>query len=158
MRSRIFYVIFLTLIIQNIFFFGFYSHSIVNAETPKVEVLIEGVDEKPKGRIIGVYGPVTKEIELWHYSGGYWGYKGIKINDKELGGNLDVEEALEKAINEKIKFDYPIDSELYRKLREEGDIKVVCSTTLKDEVTMENKSFLDLFYDTPTIEIKDGKI
>ncbi len=146
------------LIIQNIFSFGFYAPDIVRAETLKIEVLIEGVDEEPRGKIIGEYGPFTKGIELWHYSGGYWGYKGLIINDKDLGSNIDDEEALEKAISEEIKFDYAIDSELYKKLIEEGDIKVVCSTTLKDEVTMENKSILDLFYGTPTIEIKNGKI
>jgi len=43
-------------------------------------------------------------------------------------------------------------------LIEEGDIKVVCSTTLKDEKTMGNKLISDLFYGRPTIEIKNGKI
>jgi len=43
-------------------------------------------------------------------------------------------------------------------LIEEGDIKVVCSTTLKDEKTMGNKLITDLFYGRPTIEIKNGKI
>lgn len=158
MRRRIFYIIFFTLIIQNIFSYGFYGHGIANAQTPKVEVLIEGVDEEPKGKIIGVYGPITKGVELWHYSGGYWGYKGLIIKDEDLNGDINDEESLEKAINEEIEFDYTIDSELYKRLIEEGDIKVVCSTTLKDEKTMGNKLITDLFYGRPTIEIKNGKI
>jgi len=136
--------------------YSFYS--IANAEEQNIQVLIEGVDEVPKGKLIGQCGPFTKGIELWHYSGGYWGYKGLKIYDKDLDGNFKDEEALEKAINEEITFDYTIDAELYKKLKQEGDIKVVCSTTLKDEITMESKSILDLFYGTPTIEIKNGKI
>jgi len=62
MRRRISYIIFFLLIIQNIFSYSFCGHGIANAQTPKVEVLIEGVDEEPKGKIIGVYGPITKGL------------------------------------------------------------------------------------------------
>ncbi|EIC04504.1 hypothetical protein YSBL_1821, partial [Acetivibrio thermocellus YS] len=158
MRKRTGYIILFVLTIYNFFSYSFYDCDKVNAQTPKIEVLIEGVDEQPKGKIIGVYGPFTKGIELWHYSGGYWGYKSLIIRDEDLDGDLNDEEALAKAINEKITFDYTIDEDLYKKLIEEGDIKIVCSTALKDEETMENKSILDLFYDKPRIEIKDGKI
>jgi len=60
---------------------------------------------------------------------------GTRFNnkDEDLNGDINDEESLEKAINEEIEFDYTIDSELYKRLIEEGDIKVVCSTTLKDE-------------------------
>jgi len=50
MRRRISYIIFFLLIIQNIFSYSFCGHGIANAQTPKVEVLIEGVDEEPKGK------------------------------------------------------------------------------------------------------------
>jgi len=56
MRRRISYIIFFLLIIQNIFSYSFCGHGIANAQTPKVEVLIEGV------KIIGVYGPITKGV------------------------------------------------------------------------------------------------
>jgi len=42
MRRRISYIIFFLLIIQNIFSYSFCGHGIANAQTPKVEVLIEG--------------------------------------------------------------------------------------------------------------------
>jgi len=86
------------------------------------------------------------------------GVQGLIIKDEDLNGDINDEESLEKAINEEIEFDYTIDSELYKRLIEEGDIKVVCSTTLKDEKTMGNKLITDLFYGRPTIEIKNGKI
>jgi len=70
-----------------------------------------------------VYGPITKGVELWHYSGGYWGTR-FNIKDEDLDGDINDEEALEKAINEEIEFDYTIDSELYKRLIEEGDIKL----------------------------------
>ena len=158
MCRKIIYILLSILIIQSIFIQGFYDYCIVNAETPKIEVLIEGIDETPKGKIIGTHGPITNAIELWHYSGGYWKYKGLIIDDKDLVRNIRDEEALEKAINEEIKFEYTIDPELYKKLIEEGDIKIVCSTTLKDGVTMESKSILDLFYARPIIEVENGKI
>jgi len=51
---------------------------------------------------------------LWHYSGGYWGYKGLIIRDEDLGGDFNDEEVLAKAINEKITFDYTIDADLIK--------------------------------------------
>jgi len=59
------------------------------------------------------------------------GYKGLIIKDEDLNGDINDEESLEKAINEEIEFDYTIDSELYKRLIEEGDIKVVCSNNIK---------------------------
>jgi len=60
MRRRISYIIFFLLIIQNIFSYSFCGHGIANAQTPKVEVLIEGVDEEPKSQISHWQHPVTQ--------------------------------------------------------------------------------------------------
>jgi hypothetical protein len=35
---------------------------------------------------------------------------------------------------------------------------VVCSTTLKDPVTEEYKTIYDIFYEKPSIELKNGKV
>jgi len=79
---------------------------------------------------------IYKGNELWHYSGGYWKYKNLIIYDKDLQYSFSDKD-LEDAINEKIVFEYEIEPELYQRIVKEGDVKVVCSTTLKDEKTME---------------------
>lgn len=86
-----------------------YDGRVVKAETLDIEVLIDGVDIEPKGKIIGSCVPFTNGIELWHYSGGWWKYKDLIIYDKDL----------EEAIKEKIIFEYKIEPELYKKLIEE---------------------------------------
>ncbi|ADU75518.1 hypothetical protein [Acetivibrio thermocellus] len=159
MSKRICWILVIMIISSTIICYSNYDGGIVNAEKLNiVEVIIDGIDDEPKSRIIGSCGPFRKAIELWHYSGGYWKYNNLVIRDEGLGKGLVKEEELEKAINEEITFEYAIDSELYKRLIKEGDIKVVCSTPLIDENTMENKSICDLFYGTPTIEIKNGKI
>jgi len=60
MRKRtgyiILYIILFVLTIYNFFSYSFCDYGKVNAETPKIEVLIEGIDEQPKGKIIGACG------------------------------------------------------------------------------------------------------
>jgi len=78
------------------------------------------------------------------------------IYDKDLQYSFSDKD-LEDAINEKIVFEYEIEPELYQRIVKEGDVKVVCSTTLKDEKTME-KIGLRSILRYSNIEIKDGKI
>lgn len=131
---------------------------IVNAETQSVEVLIDGVDLAPATEIIGECNSVDNSIELWHYSGGYWKYKGLVIKDEVLEDDLRNSEKLAQLINEEIIFEIPIEQNLYNKLANSRSIKVVCSTTLKNQKTSENIPITDLFYDRPIIEVKNNKI
>ena len=78
----------------------------INAEVPDVEVLIEGLDEEPTTRKIGEYTS-NNSVELWHYSGGYWGYKGLKIYDKDLGDDLKNPDSIANAIKDDIEFEIP---------------------------------------------------
>ena len=57
-------------------------------QVPDVEVLIEGLDEEPTTRKIGEYTS-NNSVELWHIVE-YWGYKGLKIYDKDLEKDLKI--------------------------------------------------------------------
>jgi len=129
----------------------------INAATPNIEVLIAGVDEEPKTLKIGECTS-NSHIELWHYSGGYWGYNNLKIYDKDLRHDLKDSDSLANAINKQIEFEITIDPQLYNKLKKHEDIKVVCSTTLTNKKTLENRSLTELFYDKPVIELKNNKM
>ena len=129
----------------------------INAATPNIEVLIAGIDEEPKTLKIGECTS-NSYIELWHFSGGYWGYNNLKIYDKDLGDDFTNSDSLAKAINGQIEFEITIDPQLYNKLKKHEDIKVVCSTTLTNKKTLENRSLTELFYDKPVIELKNNKI
>lgn len=98
---------------------------------------------------IGEYSNLDNSVELWHYSGGYWGYKNIRIYDKDIENLLEKPESLVDALKDDIFFEIPIDEELYNKLVKSEDIKVVCKTTLP------GKKIADLFNGTPQIEIKN---
>lgn len=98
----------------------------IDAATPNVKVLIAGVDEEPTALKLGECTS-NCSIELWHYSGGYWGFNNLRIYDKDLGHNLQEPDTLANAINKQIEFEISIDSELYNKLKKYEDIKVVCS-------------------------------
>jgi len=81
-----------------------YDGGIVNAEKLNiVEVIIDGIDDEPKSRIIGSCGPFRKAIELWHYSGGYWKYNNLVIRDEGLGKGLVKEEELEKQLMKRLR-------------------------------------------------------
>ncbi len=129
----------------------------IDAATPNVKVLIAGVDEEPTALKLGECTS-NSYIELWHYSGGYWGYNNLKIYDKDLKYDLTNSDSLEKALNEQIEFEINIDTKLYNELKKYEDIKVFCSTTLTNKMTMENRLITDLFYDKPVIELKNNKI
>jgi len=73
----------------------------INAATPNIEVLIAGMDEEPKTLKIGECTS-NSYIELWHYSGGYWGYNNLIIYDKDLRHDLKDSDGLAKAINKQI--------------------------------------------------------
>jgi len=129
----------------------------IDAASPNVEVLIAGVDEEPKTLKIGECTS-NSYIELWHFSGGYWGYNNLKIYDKDLGDDFTNSDSLAKAINGQIEFEITIDSGLYNKLKKMEDIRIVCSTTLTNKKTLENRSLTELFYDKPVIELKNNKM
>ena len=90
-------------------------------------------------------------------SGGYWIYEDIIIYDTDLETDLSNEDALANAIKGEFTFEYKLDSELYKKLTKTENLKVVCSTTLKNPVTEEYKTIYDIFYEKPSIELKNGK-
>ena len=136
----------------------YYSYSIiVNAENQSIEILLDGIDTRPSSKIIGEFNSEGNTIELWHYSGKYWSYKNLIIEDEVLDNDLRNSEKLEKAINEEITFEIPIEQALYNKIKELTKIKIVCSSTLKSQ-TSENIPITDLFYNKPTIVLKDNKL
>ena len=123
-----------------------------------IEVLIDGIDDLPKAGRIGESIEFEEYIEMWHHSGGYWKYKDIRIDDSVLENDLFNENALANAIDSEITFEYKLDSELYNKLTKNENLKVVCSTKLKDPATGEYKTIDDIFYEKPSVEIKNNKI
>ena len=122
-----------------------------------IEVLIDGIDDVPKVGRIGEPIKFEEHIEMWHHSGGYWRYEDIIIYDSDLENDLTDEDALADAIKGEFAFEYELDSELYEKLIKTENLKVVCSTTLKNPVTEEYKTIYDIFYEKPSIELKNGK-
>ena len=146
------FICFLTII------FGIFYPNIVIAENQTIEVLLDGIDNKPTNIIVGEMNPEINTIELWHHSGGYWSYKGLIINDKDLKYDLTNEDILEQLINEKITFEIPLEQNLYNKLQKTAKLKIYCSSTLTVQKTNKTIPIKDLFYDKPIIELKDNKI
>ena len=139
-NKGVFIIIFITLIVFNVFLIREYTHAKAPKKNANIEVLINGVDDVPKVGRIGESIKFEEHIEMWHSSGGYWIYEDIIINDSDLENDLTDEDALADAIKGEFAFEYKLDSELYEKLAKSENLKVVCSTTLKDPVTEEYKT------------------
>lgn len=123
-----------------------------------IEVLYDGIDEISTNIPLGETGIIDNKIELWHFSGGYWKYKNLVIYDTDLGKDLTNEKDLEQKLNEEIEFKIAFDNSLYNKLIKYKKLKVVCSSSLKTQKTSEYIPITELFYDKPTIELKNNKI
>ena len=117
----------------------------VQALVQDIEVLYDGIDEIPVNIPLGETGVVNNEIELWHFSGGYWKYKNIVINDTDLGKDLTDEKSLEKKLNEEVEFEIAIDDDLYKKLIKCKKLKVVCSSGSTTQKTSDYVSITELF-------------
>lgn len=130
---------------------------IVHAENQTIEILLDGVDNKPPAKMLGEMDYEDISIELWHFSGKYWGYKNLIIKDEDLDGDLRNEENLEKAINEEVSFEIPIELTLYNKIKMYNKIKVMLSSNLMDQ-SSEYIPITALFYDKPIVELKNNKI
>jgi hypothetical protein len=129
----IFIIIFIAFIIVGVLLLDNYAKALGNSVN--IEILIDGVDDVPKVGRIGEPIKFEEYIEMWHSSGGYWIYKDIRIYDTSLNRDLLNENTLADAIKGEFKFEYELDSELYEKLIKTEDLKVVCSTTLKNPTT-----------------------
>ena len=68
------------------------------------------------------------------------------------------EEKLEQKLNEEIEFEIALDNALYNKLIKCKKLKVLCSSGLTAQKTSEYIPITKLFYDKPTIELKNNKI
>jgi hypothetical protein len=134
------------------------STVLCNTENQTIEILLDGIDSRPLSLKIGELESINNTIELWHHSGKYWSYKGIKISDNLFGKDLGNEQKLEEAINEKITFEIPLEQSLYNKLKENKSIKIFCSSTLTTQKTNQNIPIDNLFYDKPIIEVKNNKM
>jgi len=152
---------FICISILAIFIYSFSFHygflKIIRAENQTIEVLLDGIDAKPLSKTIGEFDYEDISIEMWHYSGKYWKYKNLIIYDKDLDEFLRNSEKLEKAINEEISFEIPIEPNLYDKIQKLKKLKIMCSSNLKNKYS-ENIPIIDLFYDRPVIELKNGKL
>ena len=157
-NKGVFIIIFITLIVFNVFLIREYTHAKAPKKNANIEVLINGVDDVPKVGRIGESVKFEEHIEMWHSSGGYWIYEDIIINDSDLKKDLTDEDALADAIKGEFVFEYKLDSKLYERLTKTENLKVVCSTTLKDPVTEEYKTIDNIFYEKPSIELKNGKV
>lgn len=132
-------------------FIGLNDHTI-NAIEKSVSVIVVDEGNLQETQKIAEYFALDNNIELWHYSGGYWRYKNITIYDKDLE-DIDINpENLVNLLNDYIFFEIPIDEVLYNKLVKSEDVKVVCKTTLP------GKKIKDLFSGIPQIEIKNKTI
>jgi len=157
MKKFSYIFIFIILIYYYYISFTYGYQKSVNAENQTIEILLDG-DPKPLSIKIGELEAKNNKIELWHHSGKYWSYKGIQISDSFLGKDLKNEKKLEDAINENIIFEIPLDQNLYNKLNENKNLKIYCSSTLTKQKTGEIIPIKKLFYDKPTIELRNNKI
>lgn len=152
---------FICISILAIFIYSFTFHygyqRTIYAENQTIEVVLDGIDAKPLAKKIGEFNYEDNSIEMWHFSGKYWKYKNLIIYDKDLDNLLRSSESLEKAINEEIAFEIPIEQNLYNKIQKLKNIKIMCSSNLKNKY-FENIPIVDLFYDRPVIELKDAKL
>ncbi len=146
------YLIFMTIIaILSVFFVSINKHTIV-AKDDIINIMVVEDNIVSENSKVGECSALDNSIELWHYSGGYWGYKNIRIYDKDIKSVIEKPENLVDALKDDIVFEIPIDEELYNKLAKIEDVKVVCKTTLP------GKKIADLFNGTPQIEIKNKMI
>jgi hypothetical protein len=110
MKKFLCILLFITFILCANLYYGY--SIIVNAENQSIEILLDGIDTRPPSKVIGEFDSEGNIIELWHYSGKYWGYKNLIIEDEVLDNDLRNSEKLEKAINEEITFEIPIEQTL----------------------------------------------
>lgn len=74
----------------------------------------------------GILAQVDNEfsIELWHYSGGYWGCNDIKIYDSQA---LDDPDVLADAVNTLVEFQMPLPQEVKAAMTAGEKIMISCS-------------------------------
>ncbi|MGF7046927.1 hypothetical protein J2T13_001429 [Paenibacillus sp. DS2015] len=135
----------------------------VQAASPTIEVLVDYETAKPVAELIGVikHNPA---VELWHSSGGYWSYNNLIIKDSQLENRLSdadkLAEAMDKGLNKDpnkeptniIHSEIPLNSTLYTKLMKANKVQVYVSST------MNGKKLSELFYEKPTVTLKDNKV
>ena len=80
-NKGVFIVIFITLIVFNVFLIREYTHAKAQEKNINIEVLIDGIDDVPKVGRVGEPLKFEEHIEMWHISGGYWIYEDIIITD-----------------------------------------------------------------------------
>lgn len=129
------------------------------AATP-IDVITD--DTSPETLLIETIEPVNPPaIELWHYSGGYWGYGSNNIYDTDLRNNLTNEDALASYLGE-ISFDFPINSEVYSSIIRDGDATIKLSTDKeiynKERNEYYRLSISDYFYGEVKSELYPNKI
>jgi len=66
----------------------------------------------------------TFAIELWHYSGGYWGNNFVKIYDSQV---FDDPDELADAVNAVMDFEMPLPQEIVNVLNDGSNVDVVLS-------------------------------
>lgn len=87
----------------------------------------ESISFKPIENSEGVIAQVDNEfsIELWHYSGGYWGCNDIKIYDSQAFDDPDV---LADAVNTLVEFQMPLPQDVKTAVAAGEKIMVSCSS------------------------------
>lgn len=127
------------------------------AKAPDIELLISGEDEKPRTTLLGSLEG-SKNLQLWHYSGGYWGCMDEKIYNSELGMDLlepeklaeKLKEKLEKH-NKKVEIKVTLTDEQYQNILKEDSVKVFCKSKKVDPIAGEEITLTKLFND---LEVK----
>lgn len=91
----------------------------------------------------------TFSVELWHYSGGYWGSNFVRIYDKQV---FDDPDQLAEAVNAVMEFDMALPNEVVSLLNDSYNVDVVMSANgiLLNNIFNLNKGF--------TFKYESGKI
>lgn len=152
--KKTFFTVALLTLIASFTLYKTYFSSEVHAEAVASPVKIVETSATAKKPIAEAILELDKNaaIELWHYSGGYWKYNDLTIEDSQLNNNLIEADALAQALNKKVTFEFSISSAQYNDLINRDKLKAFVSTTLP------NKIYSDLFAGEPSVELKDNKV
>lgn len=151
LKKKVYLVFFLTLLVGWAVLVTAFSSDIYADEHPKIVIQTSDQVKKPTAKAIHELEK-NAAIELWHYSGGYWGYNDLKIWDHQLKDNLDDADLLAEVLNKDFTYEISISKARYSDLMNREKLNVFVSTTLPE------KRYSDLFYGEPSVELRDNKV
>lgn len=118
--GRIFALLFICVILMSLFAFPTYAVSNVWGEWQTATVT-DGTEKQDL--ITSIQNSFV--VELWHYSGAYWGNDYVRIYDSQV---FDDPDALAKAVNAQMKFEMPLPQNVIDEINKGYNVEITLDT------------------------------